>query len=45
MITDTSFYRNRNYHEKTDTLDTLDHNRMAKVIDGVLLTLLALQHA
>jgi hypothetical protein len=45
MITDTSFYRNRNYHEKTDTLDTLDLNRMAKVIDGVLLTLLALQHA
>jgi hypothetical protein len=36
MITDTSFYRNKNYHEKTDTMETLDLNRMAKVIDGVL---------
>lgn len=39
MITDTSFYRNRNYHESTDTMETLDIYRMAKVIDGVLLAL------
>ncbi len=36
MITDTAFYRNHNYHQKTDTLETLDLKRMAEVIDGVL---------
>ena len=35
MITDTSFYRNKNYHQKTDTMETLDIPRMSKVIDGV----------
>ena len=40
MITDTSFYRNFNYHHETDTLETLDLNRMAKVIDEVLITLI-----
>lgn len=35
MITDTSFYRNANYHEKTDTLETLDIDKMAEVIKGV----------
>jgi Zn-dependent M28 family amino/carboxypeptidase len=39
MITDTSFYRNKNYHEATDTMETLDIPRMAKVIDGVFRTL------
>lgn len=42
MITDTSFYRNKNYHEPTDTMETLDIYRMAKVIDGVFNTLIAL---
>jgi Zn-dependent M28 family amino/carboxypeptidase len=42
MITDTSFYRNKNYHEATDTMDTLDIPRMAKVIDGVFTTLAGL---
>lgn len=42
MITDTSFYRNKNYHETTDTIETLDLNRMAKVIDGVFQALVAL---
>lgn len=40
MITDTSFYRNNNYHETGDTMETLDIKRMAKVIDGVYETLL-----
>lgn len=40
MITDTSFYRNRNYHTATDTIDTLDLRRMAKVIDGVFKALM-----
>jgi Zn-dependent M28 family amino/carboxypeptidase len=35
MITDTSFYRNHNYHEYTDTPDTLDYHRMSKVVEGV----------
>lgn len=35
MITDTSFYRNRAYHEKNDTADRLDYERMAKVVIGV----------
>ncbi|GIV26345.1 MAG: hypothetical protein KatS3mg027_0159 [Bacteroidia bacterium] len=42
MITDTSFYRNPNYHETTDRMETLDIKRLSKVIDSVLLSLLAL---
>ncbi len=42
MITDTAFYRNKNYHETTDTLETLDILRMAKVVDATLQTLLAI---
>ena len=42
MITDTSFYRNKNYHESGDTMETLDIQRMAKVIDSVFATLVAL---
>ncbi|MCU0447018.1 MAG: M28 family peptidase [Microscillaceae bacterium] len=35
MITDTSFLRNPNYHLTSDTIDTLDFNRMAEVVKGV----------
>jgi Zn-dependent M28 family amino/carboxypeptidase len=35
MITDTSFLRNPNYHLVSDTIDTLDFNRMAEVVKGV----------
>jgi hypothetical protein len=35
MITDTAFYRNRNYHTSKDTPDTLDYRRMAMVVQGV----------
>lgn len=42
MITDTSFYRNFNYHEPTDTIKTLDIKRMAKVIDGIYKTITTL---
>ncbi len=35
MITDTAFYRNPNYHQVTDTPDTLDYERMARVVTGV----------
>jgi Zn-dependent M28 family amino/carboxypeptidase len=35
MVTDTAFYRNANYHKASDTLETLDYERMAKVVEGV----------
>jgi Zn-dependent M28 family amino/carboxypeptidase len=35
MITDTAFYRNPRYHTARDTADTLDYERMAKVVQGV----------
>jgi len=35
MITDTSFYRNPNYHLPTDTPDTLDYSRLAQAALGV----------
>lgn len=40
MITDTAFFRNKNYHGPTDTMETLDIGRMAKVIDAVYKTLM-----
>ena len=36
MITDTSNFRNWNYHQMTDKYDTLDYNRMALVVDGLV---------
>ncbi len=39
MITDTSFFRNPNYHQPTDTMETLDLNRMSKVIDATFAAL------
>lgn len=42
MLTDTAFYRNANYHQDTDTLETIDFERMAKVIDGLVKTLNAI---
>lgn len=35
MVTDTAFLRNPNYHQPTDTPETLDYDRMAKVVDGL----------
>ncbi|EGF28739.1 M28 family peptidase [Rhodopirellula baltica] len=35
MLTDTSFLRNPNYHQSTDTPDTLDYPRMTEVTLGV----------
>jgi Zn-dependent M28 family amino/carboxypeptidase len=36
MITDTAFYRNPNYHQITDTLETLDFDKMREVVKGLL---------
>jgi Zn-dependent M28 family amino/carboxypeptidase len=41
MITNTSFYRNHNYHTADDTLPALDISRMGLAIDGVYRTLMA----
>lgn len=35
MITNTAFYRNKNYHQPTDTPETLDYGRMAEVVKGI----------
>jgi Zn-dependent M28 family amino/carboxypeptidase len=35
MITDTSFYRNHNYHEAQDTPETLDYKRMSELVRGI----------
>jgi hypothetical protein len=41
MVTDTSFYRNPNYHTSRDTPDTLDYKRMAMVVQGVYAAIMA----
>jgi Zn-dependent M28 family amino/carboxypeptidase len=43
MLTDTAFYRNKNYHESGDTIESLDLKRMSKVIDTLVETLLNLK--
>jgi len=35
MVTDTAFYRNLNYHSPADLPETLDYDRMAKVVEGL----------
>ncbi|MES2982360.1 MAG: M28 family peptidase [Verrucomicrobiota bacterium] len=35
MVTNTAFYRNKNYHHENDTADRLDYHRMGKVVVGV----------
>ena len=42
MVTDTSFFRNPNYHSSTDTLETLNLDFMATVCEGVIRAVLAL---
>jgi Zn-dependent M28 family amino/carboxypeptidase len=42
MVTDTSFFRNPNYHGSTDALETLNLDFMAKVCEGVIRAVLAL---
>lgn len=38
MITNTAFYRNKNYHTKNDTIETLDINKMCAVIEQLYIT-------
>lgn len=39
MITDTADFRNPNYHQPTDTPDTLDYNRLAEIVAATAVTL------
>lgn len=39
MLSDTAFYRNPNYHEHTDTPETLDYEKMAQVVLALVETL------
>ncbi len=40
LVMDTAFYRNKHYHEPTDTLDRLDLRRLGLAVDAVLAALL-----
>jgi len=42
MITDTSFYRNLNYHTSSDTYETLNYENMAEVVKGLSAALIEL---
>ena len=38
MVTDTAFYRNPNYHTSSDTIETLDFEKMADLLKGLVKT-------
>ncbi|MGV3539330.1 MAG: M28 family peptidase [Rufibacter sp.] len=40
MINDTSFLRNPHYHQKTDTIETLNFDKMVEVVKGVYAAML-----
>ncbi len=42
MINDTAFLRNPNYHRASDTIDTLDFDKMTEVVRGVYAALVRL---
>jgi hypothetical protein len=42
MMTDTAFMRNQNYHQKQDTPEKLNYERMADVVNGVAAVALGL---
>ena len=43
MITNTAFYRNKNYHKPTDLPETLNYTKMAEVIKGVYYVIITLE--
>ncbi|HZS07081.1 MAG TPA: M28 family peptidase [Blastocatellia bacterium] len=45
MVTDTAFYRNKNYHTPRDTPEKLDYNRMAQVVESAYAAVLAVARA
>ncbi|MBL4715596.1 MAG: peptidase M28, partial [Bacteroidia bacterium] len=42
MITNTAFYRNHNYHDGNDSIETLNFDKMAEVVKGVYWTIINL---
>ncbi|MBD0295835.1 MAG: M28 family peptidase, partial [Flavisolibacter sp.] len=42
MINDTSFVRNPNYHTKNDTIETLNFEKMAAVVDSAYRAIVAI---
>lgn len=40
MITDTAFFRNKHYHTAEDTIEKLNVNKMAEVVNGLIHTVL-----
>ncbi|SNC64049.1 Peptidase family M28 [Hymenobacter gelipurpurascens] len=43
LLTDTAFYRNKHYHEPTDTLNRLDMRRLGLSIDALLAVVLRME--
>ncbi|MDD5634074.1 MAG: M20/M25/M40 family metallo-hydrolase, partial [Candidatus Omnitrophica bacterium] len=39
MITDTAYFRNPNYHKRSDTYDTLNYENMSQVVKGITASL------
>lgn len=42
LLTDTAFYRNKHYHEPTDTLNRLDMRRLGLSVDALLAVVLSM---
>lgn len=42
MVTDTAYFRNKNYHQETDTIETLNFDAMTEVVKGLHYALQAL---
>ncbi len=40
MLTDTAYFRNRNYHQETDTMETLNFPAMTELVRGLYRTIL-----
>lgn len=36
MVTDTANFRNPNYHKSTDTIETLNLERMTRTVEGLV---------
>jgi len=36
MVTDTAFYRNPNYHNPEDTIETLRFDKMSQIVRGLV---------
>ena len=44
MITDTAYFRNPNYHKETDTIETIDFEKMQYVVNMVVNAILKYRH-